>query len=257
MEFKKIIEVRESEPMEERVLRVCRSFADVIAGGDWFEPTSREVVVRRSFTESIGFDIYDPEAYGERIKESTIKTQLDFIGTKEAIRVDEDEDTSLEPELEESYIVRAIVTEVIGFAELPEHIKRDLIELISSKTRMRERVRRMVGIDATIEITRQQTVEYFIDDSGDIDNYSITSQYNADNKVLNEASYSWNDQLGDDEEDDLVDETGADESMVSDEAFRDVSEKAILTDDEDSHRVLGMIALISTGFSAPKRHLRK
>jgi hypothetical protein len=273
MEFDKPFRPNKHAVTEEKVLFACQALSDVLAKGEWFSsPEARKVVIERSFTQIFGIDLKSSITAGEKIKESAITTRVSFIGEKDATHLDDGID------FEETYIVSARVTEVLGYEELPEHIKQKLLDMIDSDSHLRARIQRMGDIDETFDLMREQKVVYCINESGDISDYSVTFRYLGDDEVLGEAEYGMDDAGAklvattyidnkalewQSTEGETINQEDVGKFMESfdsiidlietKEKFDHISDEAYYDESEHNRRVLAMIAMSSSGLSIPTR----
>lgn len=194
MEYPDSFRPKSPDITPKKLLRSCQGFADILAGGQWFNSENREVAITRSFTDVIGRQT-GVSIVGMPLSEVRMKTEVNFSAEKELI--DEREDELL---LEEIYQVSAKVRATVEYPELPGHVAELLSEVLEAEAdEVDDETYSFDDADAvtfsSIDLEREQELTYTIDDNGEIANYYLAERFFADGEELDEAVYSLMDSI--------------------------------------------------------------
>jgi len=191
-------EIKQVKP--KRLLDACQRFADVLANGEWMDALNREVTISRSFTEVLGTDVI---VNGERIRQSSVRTKVEFEADKEEIRENDDGEIVLE----EYYSMSAKIRETINPADIPDHAHAKLVEYLRNYTDEDDEeeddaeegdvVSLPVEVSPellnSIRLEHELEIGYGVNEEGEIDNYYIIERYKANRDVIAESRYGLND----------------------------------------------------------------
>lgn len=265
----------------EYLLDICQRFADILARGQWFLNENREVSISRSFTEVIGSTL-EKNVGGEKVTELRLKTTASFTGGKEI--VNEYDDGGVETE--EFYTITAVVGEALHYSALPERVLSELAmhTQVMDEDDEENGVYQRDGLTAAVleafTFEHEYEISYVIDEDGEYADYVVIDRYKADDEVLVESRYGWNDAdersvvtgtaLGGNGEP-LEYVTGAHSTLqesdiaqflenfdkvvtqiMESEEFDTLGERAYGDGDNHARQVVGIIALAASGFKGIK-----
>jgi hypothetical protein len=276
MEFHEIIPAINGEKTKERLLRVCRAFADtILMNEDWDDIDNRAVTYERSFTQVLGENDGEIKVANDRINAPTGTTTLAFRAQREVNEVSKNTFES-----KEYFTLKGSSKESIVFAELPEYIKQIVTKKIDESSTLQEKITTQGDIDAALNFKYEQEAIYYLNEDDGITDFSLTYRYFLNKEVVDSKSY-----FHDDPEDDgssradsstfiegrPVEHYDGQFEAISDEdvetflasfdtvmdqiktneKIKELSKEIFKHKKRGSRRVLGMIAMLSTGLSAP------
>ena len=189
MDIERSTRITRSPIYGKELLKECRRFAEALSNGQWHDNENRRVGIKRDFQEVVaGFPVKNN---GITLPEINITTESNFLAQKEVIGV---EDDGITPRLEEVYTISVAVKDAIDSSQLPEWIREQLMEQIIEGDEDNEAGDIIEPSEQFLDnfhFTRETEMGYVIDESGDLNDFSMICRYAVDDDEIDKVTYSW------------------------------------------------------------------
>ncbi len=195
MELEQVLPEISQEIDGKALLEVSRKFADVLTEETWDQDSNLSTKIQREFKNLLVIPVLDTD---NQVVMKERQVIVNALFTAEKIQVDFDEKTE-RPEFEEIYTIGASIREIIQPHELPDWIITKVREKIVLHGESDDSSSTLEIEDFSSDMLQGFTfekvlgVEYVVDETGELDDYTVTCSYLCDDWLVDQAQYSWSD----------------------------------------------------------------